>query len=107
MTDRTNAERQRRYIQRLKAAAAAAAQPNAELVARDRHIKALNTRVRNLQAQVDELRLALAHGAMNFKTLAALSKALHPDHVPTDAERAEAFKLFSDWKATNARMRLR
>jgi hypothetical protein len=142
MTDNTNAERQRRYIARLKKAAKEgvsnaplaqelkdtkaqlaqaqkriaalehdlaaqaqqrAAKPKAEKPplppdeAAARRIKALNTRVRNLEHV-----LASRIGWMDFQTTSAISKALDSDRHLTakerEAERVEAFKLFNAWK---------
>ena len=148
--DRTNAERQRRYIAKLKAAAAQprpvtngkleeelaqaqariaemeeevrglrlhirfgpkrrAAKPKAEKPplppeeARDRRIKALTTENQNLKKHVLYL---LEHsrdgsGSMSFATQSAIAKCLHPDHSPSEADRATACRLFTSWKADN------
>jgi hypothetical protein len=70
--------------------------------ARDRRIKALETRVRNLRAELHASQEwnRGKDGSMNFKTMAAISKVLHPDREPSEAERVEACKLFTAWKAT-------
>ena len=67
---------------------------------RDRIIKGLKTRVRNLAAELRASLEWIKHGAdtgMNFKTMSAIAKALHPDRKPSEAERAEACKLFTAW----------
>jgi hypothetical protein len=38
-------------------------------------------------------------GRMPFATQGAIAKALHPDRKPSEAQRAEACRLFSAWKA--------
>ena len=149
--DRTNAERQRRYIAKLKAAAAQpqpvtngkldeelaqakqeisalkaeladtvgarfapkqrAAKPKAEKPplppdeARDKKIKALTTENKNLKQHILYL---LEHsrdgsGSMNFATQSAIAKCLHPDRAPSETDRATACRLFTSWKADNAK----
>src|SRR5262249_45468794 len=75
---------------------------------RDRIIKGLKTRVHNLTAELRASREWIKHGAdtgMNFKTMSAIAKALHPDHKPSEAERAEACKLFTAWKGDKDKAR--
>jgi len=135
----SNAERQRRYIARLKARAqpgssdddkARIAELEAELRAereaslgqaqafcdemkrrgakpktgmpvppdeeRERRIKALTTRVRNLRG---ELAAAYAQGAMSRATYVLIAKCLHPDQRDnaSAAERNEAAARFIGW----------
>lgn len=71
---------------------------------RERIIKGLKTRVRNLTAELHatrelNIKIALSNGMMNFQTMSAIAKALHPDRAPSETERAEACKLFTAWKA--------
>lgn len=140
--DNTNAERQRRYIARLKAKAAIAdgvtnAKAEAKLAAlkaenarlkaelererskpkaakpplppdeeRDRQIKSLKTRVRNLRIELyaeREWHKGKADGSMSFQTMSAIAKILHPDHLPTEEQRLEACKLFTAWKGDKDR----
>jgi hypothetical protein len=42
-------------------------------------------------------KLAVRNG-MDFEVMAKVSKCLHPDYTPTEAERAEAFRLFGERK---------
>lgn len=168
VADNTNAERQRRYIARLKQKAAAAeavtnrgdsaklakklsetkdklaqaqakitelqheiigqaqafrdeskrraAKPKAERLpptadeAAERQIKSLRTRVRNLTAEIQDLRMwqmsKMAEGTMSFDAKGKIGKALHPNYQPTQAEREDAFKAFSQFitgqRAANA-----
>jgi hypothetical protein len=44
---------------------------------------------------------------MNFQTMSAIAKTLHPDRTPSEAERAEARKLFTAWKADRDKARRR
>ena len=71
--------------------------------ARDRRIKALTTENQNLKRRIaaDErhYKEAEKRGVMGFKAIAAISKALHPEHEPTKAERADAIRHFNAWKA--------
>jgi len=71
--------------------------------ARGRRIKALTTETRNLRAQVRYMREHSRDGAgnMNFATQGAIAKCLHPDqrHNATEADKDNAFKLFTAWKA--------
>jgi hypothetical protein len=59
---------------------------------RERTIKGLRTRVRNL---TDQLQAVAGRGSMSFKTMSAIAKALDSDRQLTakerEAERAEAF----------------
>jgi hypothetical protein len=71
---------------------------------RDRRIKALTTENRNLRGKVRHLEQhfedGIAHaGGMNFATQSAIAKCLHPDHTPSEEQRAEACRLFTSWKA--------
>ena len=89
--DRTNAERQRRYIERLKRAA------------------------RTGQGAVtnggDNRKLITATISMPRATQNAIAKCLHPDtrRNATEADKDEASKLFNAWKsmANKARSRAR
>jgi hypothetical protein len=68
--------------------------------ARDRQIKSLKTANQNLRQRLAwSERLAQERGTMSFKAMAAISKALHEDHEPTEAERGEAIRAFNAWKA--------
>jgi hypothetical protein len=75
--------------------------------ARDREIKALKTRMQNLKGEVHHLREYVKKGSGNmpFATMAALAKVLHPDHTPSEAQRGEACRLFTAWKADNGKAR--
>jgi chromosome segregation ATPase len=78
-----------------------------ELEKASAQIKSLKTRVQNLRVELHHVRghydskIAQA-GGMNFQTMSAIAKTLHPDRVPSEAERAEACKLFTAWKADNS-----
>jgi hypothetical protein len=74
--------------------------------ARDRRIKALTTENQNLKAKLrymaDRYNDGLATaGGMSFKTQSAIAKVLHPDtrNNATGADKDEAFKRFTAWKA--------
>jgi predicted nucleic acid-binding Zn-ribbon protein len=134
MTDHTGAERQRRYMARLKAKAAAASVSDAtaalkqelaeakarirELVSqvqrlrdaekrterppdevRDQRIKGLQTRVRNLTAELRVTREMLyAKSVLMFDNeRSAIIKALHPDRVPSTEQRTKAIQAFNAW----------
>jgi hypothetical protein len=69
---------------------------------RDRQIKALKTANQTLRAKLranEAWYAAERPTVMSFKTVSAISLALHPEHAPTDDERANAIKLFNAWKA--------
>jgi hypothetical protein len=69
---------------------------------RDRRIKALTTENRNLRAKLrDREQRYQRVGGMGFAAESAIAKCLHPDYVPSEAERAEACRLFTSWKADN------
>jgi hypothetical protein len=71
---------------------------------RDRQIKALKTRVQNLTAELKATREWKGGGdSMNFVTMSAISKCLHPDHEASEEERTAGFKLFTAWKADKAK----
>lgn len=77
---------------------------------RERIIKGLRTRVRNLTAELHHVREWNSSrkdnkGSMNFNTMSAIAKALHPDREPSAAERDEALKAFTAWKADNSKAR--
>jgi hypothetical protein len=77
---------------------------------RDRIIKGLKTRVRNLTFELQAIRelntkIAMNRGMMNFQTMSAIAIALHPDRKPSEAEREHACKLFTAWKADSAKAR--
>ena len=95
--DRTNAKRQRRYIARLKARAASVSKAAAKTAALQRKLARAEKRiakmaneiaVREMLAAVSEeyLRdnLATADGGMDFVTMTAIAKALHPDYNPSE-----------------------
>jgi hypothetical protein len=42
---------------------------------------------------------------MSFQTMSAIARTLHPDSKPSEAERAEACKLFTAWKSDKDRAR--
>jgi hypothetical protein len=77
---------------------------------RERQIKSLKTRVRNLTSELHFMRehgdsMIAQRGGMNFRTMSAIANALHPDHKPSDTEREHACKLFTAWKADSAKAR--
>jgi hypothetical protein len=81
---------------------------------RERQIKSLTTRVRNLTGELRETRRWQEHeqetkGVMSYATMSAISKALHPDHQLTEAERevlrVEGLKKLNTWKADAAEAR--
>jgi hypothetical protein len=77
---------------------------------RDRIIKGLKTRIQNLRAELHytrEWHKGKADGSMSFQTMSAIAKTLHPDRTPSEAERAEACKLFTAWKADKDKARRR
>jgi hypothetical protein len=91
-----------------------AAKPKAEKAplppdeVRERQIKSLQTRVRNLTAELHAARewhRKKADGTMSFATMSAISKALHPDRELSEEERSTAFKLFNAWKSDKGRRR--
>ena len=139
MPDRTNTERQRRYIDRLNARAAPPrgdlatelAQTKAQIAemrphkmlkpsapsasarthapkaaapdaARDARLEVLATENQNLKAKLRDLQQG---HRMDFATLTAVVKALHPDRTPTADERAAAYQAFTAWKAASAKAR--
>ena len=58
--------------------------------ARDRRIKALSTQVQNLRARIAwYTEQAAKRGIMTFTAMAAISKALHPEHEPSTADIEE------------------
>jgi hypothetical protein len=112
MADRTNAERQRRYIAKLKAKAAQAPDDaRAELRRRQAELRA---RVGELEYENAALRSQLANallripkrprtgraGYMPLRVYTAVVKCLHPDSRDnmTVAQMAEACGLFTQWK---------
>jgi hypothetical protein len=75
---------------------------------RDRIIKGLKTRVQNLRLELHytrEWHKGKADGSMSFQTMSAIAKTLHPDRTPSEAERAEACKLFTAWKSDRDKAR--
>jgi hypothetical protein len=73
---------------------------------RDRQIKSLKTRVRNLTAELLAMREWKGDGSrMSFTTMSAIAKCLHPDHTPSEAQRAEAIRLFTAWKSDKDKVR--
>jgi hypothetical protein len=70
-------------------------------------IKSLKTRVQNLRAELHHVRghsdsEIAKGGGMNFQTMSAIAKTLHPDSTPSEAERAEACKLWGHGRPTAA-----
>lgn len=97
---------------------AAKAKPKAEKPSlppdeeRDRQIKSLKTRVRNLTAELHHERehaekAQSQTGAMDFRTTSAIAKCLFPDqrHNATEADKDKACKLFTAWKADKDKAR--
>jgi hypothetical protein len=77
--------------------------PNEE---RDREIEALKKTNRDLREKirmVNELHMRhyaeMQKGSMSPADIRMISKALHPEHAPTEHERTAAFKAFTAWKA--------
>jgi hypothetical protein len=73
---------------------------------RDREIKGLKTRVRNLNFELHSMRQwdreqQSKKGTMDFATVSAISKCLHPEHTSTEEEQAKAIRLFNAWKGDN------
>jgi hypothetical protein len=99
-----------RRQQRARSKSKAERPPLAPDEERDRQIKALKTRVRNLTAELHHTRehndSKIAHdGGMNFRTMSAIANVLHPDRQPSETERAEACRLFTAWKADKDKAR--
>ena len=70
---------------------------------RERTIKGLKTKVRNLTAELDAIRelnnkLAMRTGDMSRETRTAIDKVLHPDARATEADRDRAIKGWNAWK---------
>jgi len=83
---------------------------------RDRQIKGLKTRVRNLTSELHaqrEWHRRKADGSMSFQTMSAIAKALHPEQrehwtrAELDAALDEACKAFMAWKADKDKARRR
>jgi hypothetical protein len=79
---------------------------------RDRQIKGLKTRVRNLTSELHHVREWTKSGAdsgMTFATMSAIVKALDSDRklseAEREAERTIAFKAFNAWKADVSKAR--
>jgi hypothetical protein len=77
---------------------------------RDRQIKALKTRLRNVTSELHASREWHARktpGAMPFRTRGALMKCLHPDQRgnATEADKDEACKLFTSWTGDSNKAR--
>jgi predicted RNase H-like nuclease (RuvC/YqgF family) len=75
---------------------------------RERIIKGLKTRVRNLTAELrhtHEWYGRLHDGKMSFETMSVIAKVLHPDRQPSETERAEACRQFTAWKADKDKAR--
>ena len=65
-----------------------------------RQIKALKTRVRNLQDQLAmERNTFLKLGRMDFATRSLIAKVLHPEATLSDKVRDDAYKAFTAWTA--------
>ncbi len=81
-------------------ALAASIEENKQL---EERLKNADGETRNLRAQVRYMREHSRDGAgnMNFATQGAIAKCLHPDqrHNATEADKDNAFKLFTAWKA--------
>jgi hypothetical protein len=111
----TGAERLRRYRERVRKEQEATPDPSAspELIEARQEIARLRRRNRMLvegmkigadtERVFRRLRIAIKEfydgtASNRFTATAKIAKALHPDYKPTDAERAEAFKAFSQLK---------
>ena len=84
------------------------------LVRRESAVKSAQTKaaseVARLKEKNKELQLKLRHmwdwhnnevtkaGGLTFKASSLIAKALHPDSMPSEEVRLEAFKAFSAWK---------
>ena len=77
-------------------ALAASIEENKQL---EERLKNADGETRNLRAQVRYMREHSRN--MNFATQGAIAKCLHPDqrHNATEADKDNAFKLFTAWKA--------
>ena len=69
-------------------------------------------RIAELEAEIAKLRtkageLRAWSSPMSFATMSAIAKALHPDHKPSEEQRAEACRLFTAWKAAKDKARRR
>ena len=71
-------------------------------MARDARLDVLTTENQNLKAKLRDLQQG---HRMDFATLTAVVKALHPDRTPTADERAAAYQAFTAWKAASAKAR--
>jgi hypothetical protein len=112
----TSAEKQKAYRDReraklealRKAANGAASRGN---VTDDGEVAALKAKLANAEAlalkmarQAQALREELnRRPLMDLKTRGAISKILHPDHKPSEEQRAEACRLFNSWRDSNNR----
>lgn len=101
--DRTNAERQRRYIERLKAQAAQSVSDGKledEVGRLKRANQELRTKNRTLTKWAeDEIAKVKKRWAMPRSTFNAIVNCLHPDRAPpSNKERAEACGLLTQWK---------
>jgi len=117
MTDPTNAERQRRYIARLKARATVTndAAPGAVSNGEKKELSELRDAVSNAKLEIAALKLEIARWKMAHLALAQaprrpkpiwtpvkymqILKCLHPDNSASDGERTEAFKLLEHHKS--------
>ena len=74
---------------------------------RDRIIKSQATRIRNLTQELNAVRTWRGHdgGSMDFATMSAIAKCLHPDAKPSEEQRAAAMRLFTDWKSDKDKTR--
>jgi hypothetical protein len=79
---------------------------------RDRIIKGLKTRVRNLTAELHHEwehaeKVQSQTGAMDFRTTSAIAKCLFPDqrHNATEADKDKACRAFTAWKADSDKAR--
>src|SRR5262245_51074095 len=107
MSDRTNAERQRRYIARLKAKAAAPAQPSVTNAVDKARVAELEAENAAFQDEVIRLKTVLESWANVIKTRESgilahgqfklIRSCLHPDsrNSASDEKLAKAFRIFN------------
>jgi hypothetical protein len=75
--------------------------------ARDKRLEALTKENQRLKAHILLVVGQSRNGSMNFKTMSAIAKPLHPEQrkhmtrTELDAACDEAFKVFTSWKADN------
>jgi len=96
-----------RFAPRQRATPKAAKPPLPPDEQRERTIKGLRTRVRNLEAELSHERTMHQLGVMSFKTMSLIAKCLHPEtrkHV-RDTELDDAMKAFTVWKSDRDKAR--